>query len=53
MLLDGIHCRQMQVYLQDVRTATNVYMGTYYLSSDMSQLFRETGNGEFEPIDLE
>ena len=53
VLLDGIHCRQMQVYLQDVRTATNVYMGTYYLSSDMSQLFRETGNGEFEPIDLE
>ena len=53
VLLDGVHCRQMQVYLQDVRTATNVFMGTYYLSSDMSQLFRETGDGEFQPIDLE
>ena len=48
-----VYPQQGWVYLQDVRTATNVYMGTYYLSSDMSQLFRETGNGEFEPIDLE
>lgn len=52
VLLDGIHCRQMQVYLQDVRTATNVFMGTYYLSSDMSQLFRVSEDGQIAAVDL-
>ena len=53
VLVDGVSCRKMLVYLQDVRTANNVFMGTYYLSSDMSQLYQETGDGSIVPVTLE
>ena len=53
VLVDGVSCRKMNVYLQDVKTATNVFMGTFYLSSDMSQLYQETGDGSIVPVSLE
>lgn len=53
VLVDGVSCRKMNVYLQDVRTATNVFMGTYYLSSDMSLLYRESSDGQIVPVPIE
>lgn len=53
VLIDGLYCREMNVYLQDVRSATNVYMGTFYLSSDLSTVYQRTEDGEIVlmPID--
>lgn len=53
VLVDGVSCRKMNVYLQDVRTATNVFMGTFYLSSDMSQLYKETGENQIAPVSMD
>ena len=53
VLVDGISCREMNVYLQDVRTATNVYKGTYYLSSDMTKIFQKTEDGQIVPLTIE
>lgn len=52
VLVDGISCREMNVYLQDVQTATNVYMGTYYLSSDLSRVYGRTSEGDIVPMSL-
>ena len=53
VLVDGISCREMGVYLQDVQTATNVYMGTYYLSSDMTRVYEKTSDGSIVQRSLE
>ncbi len=53
VLVDGISCREMNVCLQDVRTATNVYKGTYYLSSDMTKIFQKTEDGQIVPLTIE
>lgn len=52
VLIDGASCRVLNVYLQDVRTATNVYMGTFYLGSDLSVLYKEA-DGQFVPVELD
>ncbi len=53
VLVDGISCREINVYLQDARNATNVYMGTYYLSSDLSTLYQKTEDGEIVLLPLD
>lgn len=52
VLVDGVSCREMRVYLQDIQTATNVYMGSYYLSSDMSQIYRKDADGQSTLLDM-
>lgn len=53
VLVDGISCREINVYLLDVQTATNVFMGTYYLSSDMSRLYQKTSDGAIVEVSLD
>lgn len=52
VLVDGVSCREMNVYLQDVQTATNVYMGTYYLSSDLSRVYEKAADGRIVQMSL-
>ena len=53
VLVDSFSCRELTVYLEDVRDGTNVYMGTYYLSSDLEHLYQKTSNGSIVSIELE
>lgn len=53
VLVDDISCREFNVYLQDIKTATNVYQGTFYLSSDMSTIFQKTEDGQIVKLNLE
>lgn len=52
VLVNDIYCREMLVYLQDVQTATNVYMGSFYLSSDMSQIYQKNSEGQITLLDI-
>lgn len=38
--VSGVTCRVLNVYVTDLPAETNTFMGTYYLSSDNSQLFK-------------
>ena len=51
-LEDSFSCRELDVYLEDVRDGSNVYMGTYYLSSNLQHLYRKSETGEIVSIDL-
>lgn len=53
VLVDSFSCRELTVYLEDVRDGTNVFMGTYYLSSDLQHLYQKTSSGSIVSIDLE
>lgn len=53
VLVDGSPCREMNVYLQDARDATNVFMGTFYISSDMTLLYKKNSEGMIVPVVLE
>ncbi|MBD5162083.1 MAG: hypothetical protein HDT14_08745 [Oscillibacter sp.] len=52
VLVNDIYCREMLVYLQDVQTATNVYIGSFYLSSDMSQVYQKNSDGQIMLLDI-
>lgn len=52
VLVDSFSCREMDVYLEDVRDGSNAYMGTYFLSSDLQHLYQKDSNGQIVPIDL-
>ena len=51
VLVDSYSCRELTVYLEDVRDGTNVYMGTYYLTSDLTQLYRKNSDGSIVHLD--
>ena len=46
VMVDDIRCRKLNVYRLDEQTAINVFVGTFYLSSDLNQLYKETGDGQ-------
>jgi len=48
--VNGVSCRKMTVYLLDLPEETNTFLGAYYLSSDMEQVYRE--NPDTGSIDL-
>jgi len=52
VLVDSFSCRELTVYLEDARDGTNVFMGTYYLSSDLTHLYQRTTDGSIVSIDL-
>lgn len=52
VLVNDIYCREMLVYLQDIQTATNVYIGSFYLSSDMSQVYQKNSDGQITLLDI-
>lgn len=45
VLVDGIYCREIMVYLEDQASGNNVYMGTFFLSSDLQHMYQKTGAG--------
>lgn len=52
--VNGVSCRKMTVYLLELPEETNTFLGAYYLSSDMSQIYKEneeTGAIELVEID--
>lgn len=53
VLVDGISCRELRVYLQDAKNATNVIVGTFYLSSDMSHVYKSDGDGNIVPVSVD
>lgn len=52
VLVNDTYCREMRVYLEDIQTATNVYMGSFYLSSDMSQVYQKNSDGQIMLLDI-
>ena len=50
--IDGISCREISVYHQNTQTATNVLMGTYYLSSDLTKVYKQNGEGQIVPVQI-
>lgn len=50
--VNGISCRQLNVYLLDMPESTNTFLGTYYLSSDLQQLYQKTDTGEIISVDM-
>lgn len=52
VMVDDISCREISVYRQDAQTATNVLEGTFYLSSDLTHIFKKDGNGQIIPVQI-
>ena len=51
VLVDGISCREIMVYLADAQSGENVYMGTYFLSSDLENMFKKQGTGNIVVVE--
>jgi len=51
VLVDGISCREIVVYSEDASDGTNVYMGTYFLSSDLEYLFKKVSAGNLVAVE--
>lgn len=52
VMVDDVSCREISVYRQDEQTATNVLVGTFYLSSDLTQVYKRTGDEQIVPVQL-
>ena len=50
--VNGVSCRQMNVYLLELPESTNTFLGTYYLSSDLQELYVKSDTGSISKIDL-
>ena len=50
--VSGVTCRVLNVYVLDLPEETNTFMGTYYLSSDNSELFKQDASGAIVKVDL-
>lgn len=51
--VSGVTCRVLNVYVLDLPEETNTFMGTFYLSSDNSQLFKlDESSGVIVKVDL-
>ena len=44
VMIDDVSCREISVYRQDAQTATNVLAGTFYLSSDLTHIYKKSDN---------
>lgn len=51
VLVDGISCREIMVYLEDAQKGTNVYMGTFFLSSDLEHMYQKQDSGSLVAIE--
>lgn len=51
--VDDVECREIMVYSMDPQTATNKVVGTFYLSSDLTQVFKKTGEDVITPVQLD
>lgn len=53
VLVDSFSCRELNIYLEDALKGTNVYMGTFYLSSDLQHLYKRVDERTITRIELE
>lgn len=51
VLVDDISCREIMVYLADARTGENVYVGTYFFSSDLEHMYKKVGDGKIVVVE--
>ncbi len=52
VMIDDISCREISVYRQDAQTATNVLAGTFYLSSDLTHIYKKSDNEQIIPLQV-
>lgn len=50
--VDDVTCREMRVYQLDTRTAANVLVGTYYLSSDLTKVYQKDDAGQITQLQI-
>lgn len=53
VMVDDVECREIRVYQMDPQTATNKVVGTFYLSSDLTQLYKKTGDDQIVPVQMD
>ena len=51
-MIDDVSCREISVYRQDAQTATNVLAGTFYLSSDLTHIYKKSDNEQIIPLQV-
>ena len=51
VLVDGNYCREIRVYLENVSDGANVYMGTYFLSSDLERMYKKESTGKLVVVE--
>lgn len=52
VMIDDISCREISVYRQDAQMATNVLAGTFYLSSDLTHIYKKSDNEQIIPLQV-
>lgn len=52
VMIDDVFCREISVYRQDAQTATNVLAGTFYLSSDLTHIYKKSDNEQIIPLQV-
>lgn len=52
VMIDDVSCREISVYRQDAQTATNVLAGTFYLSSDLTHIYKKSDNEQIIPLQV-
>lgn len=52
VMVDDHSCREISVYRQDAQTATNVLVGTFYLSSDLTQIYKKMDDGQITSVQI-
>ena len=53
VLVDSFSCRELNVYLEDALSGNNVFMGTFYLSSDLQYLYKRTDDNAIVRVPLD
>ena len=52
VMIDDVSCREISVYRQDAQMATNVLAGTFYLSSDLTHIYKKSDNEQIIPLQV-
>ena len=53
VLVDSFSCRELNIYLEDALNGTNVFMGTFYLSSDLQHLYKRMDDNTIVQMELD
>ena len=51
--MDSFSCRELNIYLEDALDGTNVFMGTFYLSSDLQHLYKRMDDNSIVQMELD
>lgn len=52
VMVDDVECREIMVYQMDPQTATNQVVGTFYLSSDLTRVYKKTDDNQITPVQV-